>query len=469
MKARQHSRLCLAALIAFTTIPASLSATEIGTTNIVFINADDLGVMDVGFMGNQIYHTPHLDQLASQGMVFTQAYAAAANCAPSRAALLSGQQASRTGVYTVGTSSRGNKETRKLIPTKNTPLLSDEQLTLLDLFQDAGFTTCQIGKWHVGKDPLLQGVDINIGGNHLGHPRSYFSPYRNDNLIDGPEGEYLTDRLTNEAIGFIQRHQDQPFFLYLPYYTVHTPLQGRADLVSNYAGNPDIDAHFAAMVEALDENVGRLLACLDDLGLHNNTIVIFTSDNGGIAAISSQHPLRAGKGSYYEGGIRVPLTVRWPGSVQAGTTCSVPVTGLDFFPTLLEAAGLEKPADTMLDGQSLLPLLTESGELTDRALFWHFPIYLQAYDGEKDEARDPLFRTRPGSALRFEKWKLHEYFEDGTFELYDLEQDPGERENLAASMPEKLLELRAMLERWRLETNCPVPAEHNPHYLESSN
>ncbi|VGO16226.1 Arylsulfatase [Pontiella desulfatans] len=432
--------------------------------NILYINADDLGVADVGFMGNAVYHTPNLDRLAAEGMVFTCAYAPAANCAPSRAACLSGQQASRTGVYTVGNSARGKTETRKLIPIKNRPVLSDEALTIADVLKDAGYTTCQIGKWHVGKDPAQQGIDINIGGGEWGGAKSYFSPYRNPVLTDGPDGEYLTDRLTDEAIRFVRDHRTGPFFLYLPYYTVHTPLQGRPDLVERYKRVEGINADYAAMVEALDENIGRLLESLEEFNLSDNTLVIFTSDNGGIRSISRQDPYRAGKGSYYEGGIRVPLTMRWPGTIRPGSTCAEPVTGLDFFPTLVHAAGADVPAGTQLDGVNLMPVLTEYAPLPERALFWHFPIYLQAYDGSLDDARDPLFRTRPGSAMRFGKWKLHHYFEDDAFELYDLETDIGERNNLAESNPEQVKELKRLLNAWRKNVNAPVPTGKNPKY-----
>lgn len=434
-----------------------------GKPNILYINADDLGVMDVGFMGDTRYRTPNLDRLASEGMVFSNGYAPAANCAPSRAACLSGQAAPRTGVYTVGTSERGESKTRELIPIKNTVHLADEMVTVADELKACGYVTCQVGKWHVGNDPTRQGIDINVAGLHWGAPKSYFSPYGNPHLTDGAEGEYLTDRLTDEAIGFIGAHKERPFFLYFPYYTVHTPLQGRQDLVANYQGQKGVDVNYAAMIEALDENVGRLLDFLDASGLSSNTLVLFSSDNGGIRHISSQEPHRAGKGSYYEGGIRVPLTARWPGRIEAGSSCEVPVTGLDFYPTLVEVAGGSVAEGKVIDGSSLVPLLTGSGSLAERALFWHFPIYLQKYATD-DDARDPLFRTRPGSAMRLGRWKLHEYFEDGGMELYDLEKDPGERTNLAQTMPEQVEELKKKLDAWRAEILAPIPDTRNPDF-----
>lgn len=431
--------------------------------NVLHIVVDDLGVMDVGFMGDDRYETPNIDQLASEGMVFTNGYAPAANCAPSRASVLTGRYPMSHGVYTVASSERGEDSTRKLIPTPNKRHVDEEHFLLTEAFQQAGYTTCQIGKWHIGEDPTTQGVDFNIGGNHRGSPKSYFSPYQNPKLTDGPDGEYLTDRLTDEAIDFLNENKDKRFFLYFPYFTVHTPLQGRPDLVQKYVDRDDINPEYAAMVESLDYNVGRLMKALDDLGLSDTTIVVFTSDNGGIRKFSKQDPYRAGKGSYYEGGVRVPFTVRWTGKVQAGSTCDVPVTGLDFYPTYLDILGMDLE-DTPLDGVDLMPLLTETATIEERPLFWHFPIYLQAYDPESDGSRDPLFRTRPGSTMRYGKWKLHHYFEDDAYELYDLEADVGETKNIAEANPEKVEEFAAILNTWRLQHNAPVPTEPNPEY-----
>lgn len=415
-------------------------------------------------MGDTRYHTPNIDKLAAQSMVFTEGYAPAANCAPSRACVLTGQNPMFHGVYTVGTSERGKAHTRKLIPTPNTPYLADEHVLLTEVFKQQGYVTAQIGKWHVGYDPETQGVDINIAGTHRGGPGNkggYFSPYHNPKLPDGPEGEYLTDRITTEAINFIRQHRDQKFFLYFPYFSVHTPIQGKPELVAKYEGRDDVHPEYAAMVESLDQNIGRLMQALDEMGLSENTVVVFTSDNGGIRKFSKQDPYRAGKGSYYEGGVRVPFTIRWPEQIQPGTSDS-PVTGLDFYPTYLEILGLMP--DKPLDGVSLLGELKGEEKLEKRPLFWHFPIYLQAYDPETDDGRDPLFRTRPGSSMRYGKWKLHEYFEDGGIELYDLEQDPGERHDLSAQMPEQVKELTAMLNDWRAKYNAPIPTELNPQY-----
>ena len=434
--------------------------------NVIYLNADDLGVMDVGFMGSKLYHTPNLDRLANESMVFTDGYAPAANCAPSRAACFSGQWAVRTGVYTVGTSERGDAKDRMLIPTPNRMHLKDEVITIAEEFKKAGYRTAQLGKWHLGEDPTTQGIDINVGGNTRGAPPSYFSPYKNPNLKDGPKGEYLTDRLTDEAITILEKFKDDPFFIYFPFYSIHTPLQGRPDLKKKYKNNKQVHADYAAMIECLDENVGRLMSALDELGLRDNTIVLFSSDNGGIRKLSKQDPWRAGKGSYYEGGIRVPITVRWPGVVEAGSTCSVPVTGLDFYPTFLDAIGASPSPGKVLDGRSILPLLTgKSSFPKGRTLYWHFPIYLQNYAGEEDQSRDAKFRTRPGTVLRKGKWKLHEYFEDGALLLFDLENDPGETKNLAQEKPKKLKVLKNDMYAWREQTQSPVPTRRNPKYI----
>ena len=434
--------------------------------NIIYINADDYGIMDAGFMGRAEYKTPNLDKLASQGMVFSNAYSPAANCAPSRAICLSGQSSPRHGVYTVNNSDRGNSKTRKIIPIENTLHLSPDNLTLPAALKQGGYVTGHFGKWHVTEDPLKSGCDVNKGGGSAGGTKKYFAPYdsRVKNLPDGPKGEHLPKRLTDEAIKFMKANEGTPTFVHLAYFQVHTPIQPRKDLVPKYEGIEGIEPKYAALVEGMDIYIGDLMNYLEESGQRENTLILFSSDNGGINKISDQDPYRAGKGSYYEGGTRVPMIVSWPGKIKAGSRCEVPVIGTDFYPTFLDASGTPVPEGKILDGKSLMPLLTQSGTLKERALFWHFPIYLQAYSVNNDEGRDPLFRTRPGSSMRFGKWKLHEYFEDGKFELYDLEADKGEQKNLAESMPEKVAELKKMLYAWRAKMKAPVPTELNPDY-----
>ncbi|WP_242134548.1 sulfatase [Aestuariivivens marinum] len=434
--------------------------------NILFILVDDLGWSDTGFMGSPVYETPNLDKLAIQSVVFSNGYAPAANCAPSRACILTGKNTPRHGIYTVGSSERGKTKDRKLVPTINTETLNESFVTLAEVLKNNGYTTGTIGKWHLSDNPLTQGFDVNIAGSHAGHPKSYFSPYKNSVLEDGEDGEYLTDRLTEEAVRFISHNKETPFFLYLPYFTVHTPLQGKEALVKKYKaklkGDDRFNAKYGAMVESMDENVGKLLNKLDELGISDNTLVIFSSDNGGLASVSSQFPIRAGKGSYYEGGIRVPFVVRWPNEIQNARIDSTAVSGLDIFPTVLDI--INEDNNYNLDGASILSLLTENKPLKERSLFWHFPIYLQSVNPEKEQARDSLFRTRPGSAMRKGKWKLHEYFEDGEIELYNLETDIREHNNLFDEYPEKVKELYDELQAWRAKTNAPVPTTLNPNY-----
>ncbi|MDF7806459.1 sulfatase [Pontiellaceae bacterium B12219] len=435
--------------------------------NIIYINADDLGVMDVGFNSAR-YRTPNIDRLRAEGMLFSEAYAPAANCAPSRACVMSGQYSPRHGVYTVGHSDRGNVADRKLIPVKNTEHLGPDNLTLAAALQAGGYKTIHLGKWHVGNNPLMQGFDINIGGDQSGSPKGgYFSPFKRGSMVPFndryPSGTHREDIFADQAIRFMRENKAVPFFMHMAYYSVHSKLEPVPEFIGNYEGK-NVNATYASMIEKMDQGIGKILAELDVLGLRDNTLIVFCSDNGGICKTSSQAPYRAGKGSYFEGGIRVPLVVRWPGFVAPESICTVPVIGTDFYPTFLAAAGLPVPKGKQLDGVSLLPLLTETGTFPERTPFWHFPIYLQKYAGVEDDAHDALFRTRPGSALRQGKWKLYEYFEDGAIELYDLDADAGERKNIAASYPEKTEELMALLRKWRAEINAPVPTELNPEF-----
>ncbi|MDY8134170.1 sulfatase [Aquimarina sp. 2201CG5-10] len=435
--------------------------------NILFILVDDLGWSDTSFMGNPVYETPNLDKLATEGVLFKDAYAPAANCAPSRASILSGKNTPEHGIYTVGSSKRGKSKDRKLIPIENKRVLDDSFLTIAEALKQNGYTSASIGKWHLGKDPRTQGFDINIGGTKAGHPKSYFSPYKNKALKDGKKGEYLTDRLTNEAISFIEKNKEKPFFLYLPYFTVHTPLQGKEELISKYETKINNDKRFnskyGAMVESLDKNVGRLLHTLKELNIDKNTLVVFLSDNGGLASISSQFPLRAGKGSYYEGGIRVPCIIKWPNKIKGNRKTNIPITGMDIFPTLIDAVNDKKKYD--LDGISLLPFLKNNQKIEERALFWHFPIYLEKVNSLKDQARDTLFRTRPGSVVRKGKWKLHQYFENNEFELYNLENDIQEQTDLSKQYPEKVKELLQDLNIFRKDKNAPIPVEINEEFI----
>jgi len=440
--------------------------------NIVFINVDDLGWGDIEYNDHsKVFNTPNINQLAKKSVHFTNAYAGAANCAPSRAVLMSGQYTPRHGMYTVSSSARGNKVTRKLIPIKNTEILANDVITMAEMFQRNGYKTATFGKWHLGEDPTTQGFELNVAGNLKGHPKSYFSPYNLPFLQNGPEGEYLTDRLTSEAISWMKSVKSQTFFLYLPYFTVHTPLQAVEKVKQKYLTHPNVNndkhASYAAMVESMDKNVGRLLNAIKQENLTDNTLIVFTSDNGGIRAISSQAPLRAGKGSYYEGGTRVPLLISWPGKIAAKRV-DTPVINADFYPSFMKIINAA-PIKQTLDGADISPLLfsaysTAENTLRERALFWHFPIYLQAYNAAGDQSRDPLFRTRPGASMRKGRWKLHHYFEDNQYELYDLTNDLSEQVNLAQYRPEVVNRLARELKHWQQGIHAPIPTQKNPYF-----
>lgn len=438
--------------------------------NVIFINVDDLGWMDLGYQNPQWFNTPHIDAFRKQSVAFINAYAGAANCAPSRACFLSGQNTPRHGVYTVGSSERGNSKARKLIPTPNIPHLTEEVVLIPELFKQAGYVTASIGKWHVSENPHTQGVDINVAGGANGNPgkEGYFSPYNLPHLPNGEEGEYLTDRLTNEAMTFVEENKGNPFFLYLPFYSVHTPLLPKPNILDKYQSNDyfinEAQRKYAAMVETLDTNVGRLLAKLEELDLGKNTIVVLTSDNGGISAISPQSPSRAGKGSYFQGGLRVPLFIKWSGVANEGSQVNMPTVNLDFYPTFCELLGVD-PAQP-IDGKSILPLLKykKGDDFIDRPIFWHFPIYLQKYDAKLDGSLDPFFRTRPGSVVLKNQWTLHHYFEDNQVMLFNLEEDPCEMNDVSSSYPSLTEDLYQELDNWRIKMKAPIPNKSNPKY-----
>lgn len=420
--------------------------------NILFIYLDDFGWRDAGFMGSDFYETPHLDRLAASGMVFSDAYACAANCAPARASLMSGQYSPRHKIFNVGTKPRGKAKFRRLEHLPGTDTLSPEILTWAHRLQQQGYRTATIGKWHLSDDPIGYGFHENIAGDHRGSPpRGYYPPHPNAaGLASAAADEYLTDRLTDEALSFIERNHEQRWALYLSHFAVHTPLQAKPELLAKFERKPKGKLHshpvMAAMIAAVDEGVGRILAKLDALNLQNNTVIIFSSDNGGYGPATDMHPLKGYKGTYYEGGIRVPLVVSWPGVVKPGTASNVPVSGVDVYPTLCELAEVPASDQQVLDGISLVPIRKgEPTEQAERALFWHFPAYLESY-AVSGEQRDPLFRSRPCSIIRQGRWKLHQYFEDNALELYDLTTDIGEQLNLIDQEPEVMARLLATLQ-----------------------
>ncbi|HIJ53309.1 MAG TPA: sulfatase [Planctomycetes bacterium] len=440
----------------------SISASCVGSSekrtakrrpNVVFIFIDDLGWRDLSCFGSRYYETPNIDKLAGEGMVFTSAYSNAPNCAPTRACLMSGQYSPRHGVYTVGSPERGKTRLRKLIPIPNKTNLDSKIVTIPEALKSAGYTSACIGKWHLGDKGPFRPEDRGFDVVFRRTRRSHFMA----------DGEYLTDRLTNESLKFIERNRDRPFFLYLAHHTVHTPIQAKKDIIEKYKKKKPSGEHnnptYAAMIESMDQSVGTVCDKLDELGLRDNTLVFFFSDNGGYANATSMTPLRGSKGMLYEGGIRVPMIARWQGKIKAGSSCDVPVIGIDFYPTFLKMAGAPKPSGHLLDGQSIVPLLTQGGGLKRKAIFWHFPAYLEPYNKKQGP-----WRTTPAGAVRQGNWKLIEFFEDGKIELYNLKDDIGEKNDLANAMPAKAKELHTLLIEWRKSVNAPVPTEKNPKY-----
>ncbi len=474
MKRFTFLNVLLLYLFFFHTLPGLCSQSPLPSgakPNIIFILADDLGWRDVGYMGSKYYETPAIDKLAASGMIFTDGYANAPNCAPTRAALLTGLYGPRTGIYTVNSSARGKALYRRLVPVKNKTVLDTSFITIAEILKKSGYVSASVGKWHLGDPPdfgpVAQGFDVNVAGWHLGHPRSYFSPYQNPYLPDGPEGEYLTDRLTEEAVTFIEKNKDKPFFLYFPHYAVHTPLQAKESLTDVFRNRTPDDgqknAVYAAMIRSLDESVDRILHKLDELDLREKTLVIFMSDNGGVLGVTSNTPLRGGKGMLYEGGIREPFIFSWPGKIRPGTVSHYPIIGTDMFPTLLALTGSQPFPGEFFDGINLSKLLLKGKNPRKRPLFWHFPAYL-----ERTRSIPDIWRTTPASAVRFGDWKLIRFYETGKTELYNLVRDIGEKNDLSLQYPRKKKKLERMLDKWITGTHAPVPTQKNPAFDEKA-
>jgi arylsulfatase A len=449
-------------ILALLSLVASAPADSEDLPNIVVIMADDLGWKDLHCYGNKLVDTVNLDRLAEQGMRFTHGYAASPVCTPTRAAMMTGMSPARLAITN---HAPGNGENFSLPGTGlqeaqwNT-FLGLQHVTIAQRLQDAGYATGFVGKWHLshrkGEDtngklelqlrPEHQGFDINVGGGSNGGPPSYFSPYRIPALKDGPTGEYLPERLADECITFVKKNKGKPFFLAWWDYSVHYPFQAPEELIEKYkkkVGPGIANPTYAAMIEGMDLAIGRFLTALDAEGVAENTLVIFTSDNGAFQADIS--PLRGEKGYLYEGGIRVPWIVRWPGHVKSGSTCATPIISTDTFPTLLEVAGLEADADKPLDGVSIVPLLEQTGELGRDSIYFHYPNY--AFHKQ----------NRLGSAIREGQHKLILHYDDGSVELYNLNADIGEEKNLASEQPELAGRLRKKLDEWLLETGAKLP------------
>jgi arylsulfatase A-like enzyme len=460
--------------------------------NFVFILIDDLGWKDLGCYGSEYYETPNLDRLARDGMRFTDAYASCPVCSPTRASVLSGKYPATVGVTDwIDWGKHVHPARGKLIDVPYVDHLPLEEKSLASALKEGRYNTWHMGKWHLGGKlyyPDEHGFDVNVAGCHWGMPfNGYFSPYDIPTLENGPEGEYLTDRLTDEAIRLIEQNDGKPFFLNLWYYSVHIPIQAKPEYIERFESKAKAmgldrvepfeegdffpcehkkdrrivrrliqsDPAYAAMVYGLDENIGRLFEAIDRAGQAENTVVIFTSDNGGLATAegspTSNAPLSEGKGWMYEGGTREPLIVRWPGVVEPGSQCSVPVTSTDFYPTMLQAAGLDLMPEQHCDGVSLLPLLKGAGTLDREAIFWHYPHY-----GNQGGT--------PGSSVRAGDHKLIEFFEDGHVELYDLREDIGEERDVAQAEPRLAQQLQEMLADWREKVKAKIP-QPNPDYV----
>ena len=459
--------------------------------NFVFILVDDLGWADIGAYGSTFYETPNVDQLAADGMRFTDAYAACPVCSPTRASIMTGKYPARIDVtdWIPGRQNRLLEEPGHRL--KSRPFnhqMALEETTIAEALKENGYSTAFFGKWHLGQDsvywPEHQGFDLNVGGHSKGSPPGgYFSPYKNPRMESGPEGEYLTDRLGNEASAFLDTVGENPFLLYLSFYTVHNPMQGKDSLIKKYKAKaeelgiadqevfnydvPWIDYApergnfrertvqnlpvYASMVESMDFNVGKVMDRLKALGLEENTVVIFMADNGGLSTSegspTTNAPLRAGKGWLYEGGIREPMIIKWPKAIAAGSESDAPVTSTDFYPTMLEMAGIAPKPEQHQDGESLMPILTQNLALSRKAIYWHYPHYSNQ-------------GGRPGSVIRMGDFKLIEFLETNELELYNLREDIGETKNLVAEMPEKVVEMKAMLHQWRQDVDAEMMDEN---------
>ena len=430
--------------------------------NVLFILIDDMGWRDLGCFGSTFYETPNIDRLASQGMRFTNAYAACPVCSPTRASIMTGKYPARLHLTDWIPGRKQWPAARVLTPQFNQQLPLEE-ITIAEALKPEGYATASIGKWHLGDKGFLpqdQGFDVNVAGSKAGSTRSYFAPYPLEN-IEGPNGEYLTDRLTDEAIKFVTHNKERPFFLYLPHYAVHLPLQAKQKLIEKYQAKTPKDGQkdpvYAAMIDSLDQGVGRLMKSLDDLNLTGKTVVFFMSDNGGVAfqgrskkPVTSNAPLRAGKGHLYEGGIREPMFVRWPGVVKPGSVCDTPVSSIDFFPTIVEIAGIRKSPAHDVDGASFTSLLKGASTPKHDAIYWHYPHY-------SDQG------GVPGGAVRQGDYKLIEFYGDSKVELYNLRDDMGEQNDLSRKEPQRAARLRQMLHDWRKSVDAAMPTP-NPNY-----
>ena len=454
-------------------------AFAVQSPNLILINVDDLGWKDLGCYGSDVYETPNIDKLARNGLKFTNAYSACAVCSPTRAAIMTGRYPARLGVtdwirarFQGGKIPKDKKNPSGWVGSKNKKVLCPqnalwmelEEVTIAEKLKEDGYATCHIGKWHLGADdwyPEKQGFDENYGGCDYGQPPSYFDPFKNKRL-DGiyglpgkKQGQYLTDRECDEAVMFIKKNRQKKFFLNFANYAVHTPIQAKPSLLDKYKtkiqslDTKQKNAAYATMVESVDQAVGRIITILKEEGIFDRTLIIFTSDNGGLLGVTNNAPLRSGKGFPYEGGIRVPLIIFWPDFINGGKVIDTPVSSIDFFPTLCSAAGIKNSKDKAVDGLNLLPLFRGENNIKRQSLFWHFPHYRG--------------KINPYSIIRNGDWKLIKRYDGKPFELFNLKNDLSEKNDLSQDMPEKVKELNEEIMIWLLKTNAKVPRA-NPDY-----
>lgn len=460
---------CFVLLVSFG-LSAGFSHANESKPNVVLILVDDMGAQDLGCYGSTFYETPNIDALAKQGAKFTTAYAACPVCSPTRAALMTGENPARvrfTGHITAILRHRYPKH-GAIVPPDDNQKLPHEEVTIAELLGDAGYTSMSIGKWHLGPEgywPTDHGFDVNIAGWTHGAPPAYFFPYynlqsgHNKNiptlaLENGKPGNYLTDRLTTEAIQFIEQKKEKPFFLYLPYYAVHAPFEAKVGLVNKYNEKLKTDtsqknATYAAMVDNLDQCVGRIMQALHKSGQDENTIFVLTSDNGGLSLATNNAPLREGKGFLYEGGIRVPMLIRYPGHIEAGSQVDTPASTTDLFATICGLANVSVPEKVAVDSLNLVPALNGKAE-KNRALHWYYPHYAPQ-------------AKMPGAVIRQGDWKLIEFYDPPHVELYNLSQDVSEKNDLASSMPELTSQMNQQLHTW-LKSVDPIMHTANPDY-----
>ena len=454
-------------------------AFAVQSPNLILINVDDLGWKDLGCYGSDVYETPNIDQLARNGLKFTNAYSACAVCSPTRAAIMTGRYPARLGVtdwirarFQGGKIPKDKKNPSGWVGSKNKKVLCPqnalwmelEEVTIAEKLKEYGYATCHIGKWHLGADdwyPEKQGFDENYGGCDYGQPPSYFDPFKNKRL-DGiyglpgkKQGQYLTDRECDEAVMFINKNRQKKFFLNFANYAVHTPIQAKPSLLDKYKTKiQSLDTKqkneaYATMVESVDQAVGKIITILKEEDIYERTLIIFTSDNGGLLGVTNNAPLRSGKGFPYEGGIRVPLIIFWPDFINGGKVIDTPVSSIDFFPTLSSAAGIKNSTDKVVDGLNLLPLIKGENNIKRQSLFWHFPHYRG--------------KINPYSIIRNGDWKLIKRYDGKPFELFNLKNDLSEKNDLSQDMPEKVKELNEEIMIWLLKTNAKVPRA-NPDY-----